>query len=108
MQSLDTASQQRDGTDTTFAGYSSLAGVYNNQAWLFDGTKGISFSQNITDANIDFGSVHLYPEYWNLSAAAGSAFIADHARIARAVGKPLVVGEFGASFDTATTYGAWL
>ncbi len=96
-----------EGYDTTAAGYSGLA-AYNGQAWLFDGNKGSSFQANTADPHIDFGSIHLYPEYWNLSVAQGSTWIADHARIARALGKPLVLGEFGASQNTAASFDGWM
>jgi mannan endo-1,4-beta-mannosidase len=96
-----------EGYDVTPAGYSPLAS-YNGQAWLFDGSKGIAFSANTADPNVDFGSIHVYPEYWSLSAAGGSTWIADHVRIARSLGKPLVLGEFGASRDTAATFASWI
>jgi methionine-rich copper-binding protein CopC len=94
------------GYDTTTAGYST--GSYNNQAWLFNGHKGVSFSENTADPNIDFASIHLYPEYWNLSSTAGNSWIADHVRIARQLGKPLVIGEFGYSSNPAAVYDQWL
>jgi hypothetical protein len=43
-----------------------------------------------------------------MSAATGQTWIADHARIARSLGKPLLLGEFGASQNAAATYDAWL
>lgn len=96
-----------EGYDTTPQDYAPLS-AYNNQAWLFDGTKGVSFSANTADSSIDFGTIHLYPEYWNLPVSAGNTWIADHIRIARQLGKPLLLGEFGYSPDPATTYEAWL
>jgi mannan endo-1,4-beta-mannosidase len=96
-----------EGFDTTTAGYSSLA-TYNNQGWLFDGGGGAAFTENTADANIDFGSVHLYPEAWNFAAAAGSNWIVDHIRIARQLGKPLLVGEFGFSSDPYPVFLSWL
>jgi mannan endo-1,4-beta-mannosidase len=96
-----------EGYDNTTAGYAPVS-AYNNQAWLFDGNKGLAWTQNTADPNIDFGSIHLYPELWNLAAPHGHAWIADHVRIARSLGKPLVLGEFGASQNTAATFDGWL
>ncbi len=96
-----------EGYDVATAGYSPLA-AYNGQSWLFDGTKGLAWADNTADPNIDFGSIHLYPEFWNLPASAGSTWIADHTRIARALGKPLLLGEFGASQNRAATFETWL
>jgi cellulase (glycosyl hydrolase family 5)/VCBS repeat protein len=96
------------GFDVSAAGYSPVGATYGNQAWLFNGIKGVAFAQNSADPNVDFASIHLYPEYWNLAPQAGAAWIADHARLARSLGKPLVLGEFGASQDAAATYASWL
>jgi mannan endo-1,4-beta-mannosidase len=95
-----------EGYDTTTAGYN--MGSYNNQAWLFNGHKGVSFTANTADRNVDFASIHLYAEVWNLSPAGGAAWIADHARIARSMGKPLVLGEFGHRSNMAGVYDQWL
>jgi mannan endo-1,4-beta-mannosidase len=49
--------------------------------------------------------VHVYPEAWGVSPAvlreAGERWIAEHAAIARRLGKPLVVGELGLRADGA-------
>jgi hypothetical protein len=97
-----------EGYDVSAAGYGDVGAAYSGQAWLFDGNKGVAFSQNTADPNIDYGSIHVYPEFWNLSPAQGGTWIADHIRIARALGKPLVLGEFGASQQTAATFTGWL
>jgi mannan endo-1,4-beta-mannosidase len=96
-----------EGYDNTTAGYSPVS-AYNNQNWLFDGNKGLAWTQNTADPNIDFGSIHLYPELWNLTGPQGNAWIADHIRIARSLGKPLVLGEFGMGQNAAATFSAWL
>jgi mannan endo-1,4-beta-mannosidase len=96
------------GYDITTEGYSSVAGTYNNQTWAFNGWKGAAYTQNTADPNIDFAQIHLYPEYWNFDVAAGTAWIVDHARIAKSLGKPMLLGEFGASQDTIGAYNAWL
>jgi mannan endo-1,4-beta-mannosidase len=96
-----------EGYDVTTAGYAPVS-AYNNQTWLFDGNKGLAWTQNTADPNIDFGSIHLYPELWNLASHHGQLWIADHIRIARSLGKPLVVGEFGMRQNSAATFQAWL
>ncbi len=63
----------------------------------FTGTG--SFTKNTASPSVDIASVHLFPESWGWStdqvAQAGAKWISEHAAIARAVGKPLLVGEFG-------------
>lgn len=95
-----------EGFDVAAAGFSAQS--YSNQYWLFDGTAGVSFTQNSVTHPIDFASCHLYPELWNLPNGAGNVWIRDHVRIARAAGKPLVVGEFGVRAFKVPTYDSWL
>ena len=83
-----------EGFDTTTSGYGALT-EYNNQAWLFNGGVGVSFTNNTALPQIDFASIHVYPDVWNLPAHAGATWIRDHARKARQMGKPLLIGEFG-------------
>jgi mannan endo-1,4-beta-mannosidase len=96
-----------EGFDITAAGYSSMA-AYNNQGWLFNGSSGVAFTANTADPNISFGSIHLYPEYWSLGVTGGSTWITDHIRVARRLGKPLVVGEFGFSNNPAPVFDTWI
>ena len=66
-------------------------------AWPVNGSKGISFRENT--ALVDFASVHVYPESWGATAenaeAIGNAWIMSHVRVARELGRPLIIGEFG-------------
>lgn len=87
---------------------------------LFAG--GSSFRRNTASPHIDLASVHLYPEGWrfprDLFQRGGSRWVGEHAAIARALGKPLLVGEFGLRGDDAAEvpslaerrgiYRAWL
>jgi mannan endo-1,4-beta-mannosidase len=65
--------------------------------WMFEG--GSSFALNSASPWVDYASVHLFPESWGVPhpwvPAAGASWIDGHARVARAIGKPLVIGEFG-------------
>jgi mannan endo-1,4-beta-mannosidase len=85
--------------------------------WLF--ASGTSFRRNVASPWVDYGSAHLFPESWGigpgLTAAVGARWIAEHARAAREVGKPLLVGELGLRNDGAFglaerggLYRAWL
>ena len=95
-----------EGFDNTTARYTTR--VYNNQWWLFDGSAGLSFTANSTLSSIDFASIHLYPESWNLPGSSGNAWIQDHTSIASTVQKPLIMGEFGIRTQRAPTYDSWL
>jgi mannan endo-1,4-beta-mannosidase len=83
-----------EGLDISQTGYSSPA-KYNEQGWLFDGTAGISFRNNLVLPNIDIGSIHCYPEAWKLSANQGIRWLNEHQHYADEIQKPLLVGEIG-------------
>ncbi len=95
-----------EGFDNTSDGYSTDA--YAGQTWMFNGSIGVSFSMDSAVPGIDMASVHLYPESWNLSNSAGNPWIRDHVQIARSIGKPLVVGEFGVRSFRMPTYASWM
>jgi mannan endo-1,4-beta-mannosidase len=71
--------------------------------WLNDGWKGVDFARNLALRTVDFATVHFYPDAWNMPPAhlpwARKHFLADRARIAHDLGKPIVLEEvgFGAS-----------
>ncbi len=94
-----------EGNDVSSAGYSS----YSSGGWL-DGTTGSSFRANIAVPAIDWGTVHVYPDNAGMSNALtdGSNWILDHVNLARAQGKPLVVGEYGLSTSPHSIYKSWL
>lgn len=95
-----------EGFDNSTAGYTVPA--YDNQIWLFDGTAGAAFSMNSALSDIDFASIHLYPQSWGLTSSTGNRWISDHIRLAAAVGKPLVIGEFGVMTLQSAAYDSWL
>ena len=59
---------------------------------------------------IDVLSYHLYPDGgWNKTVAWGTTWITDHTKLARMIGKPSMLGEFGLRDKVArnTTYRTW-
>jgi mannan endo-1,4-beta-mannosidase len=66
-------------------------------AWAVDGSMQISYSLNLQ--LVDFGTVHCYPEVWQVARdRAGPAcrfWIRLHGRIARGLGRPAVCTEIG-------------
>ena len=69
--------------------------------------SGTDFAAMTALPDIDFGSLHLYPDAWGHDAAWGAAWIVNHTQVAHALGKPVVLGEFGMKGDEAATYAAW-
>lgn len=64
---------------------------------------GSSFARNTASPYVDVASAHLYAEAWGVPpeqvAGFGAAWIAGHVGVARAQGKPLLVGELGVRGD---------
>lgn len=94
-----------EGFDVISSSYS--VDLYNKQFWLFDGSEGVSFTLNTQIPFIDYGSIHMYPDSWNLTAGDGNTWIRDHLGIASALDKPLLVGEFGIQSDKELVYLSW-
>ncbi len=69
--------------------------------WLSDGSKGADYERNLTLPNIDFATVHAYPTHWMISTEDidwfSEEFLADRARIAHKLKKPVVLEEIGIS-----------
>ncbi|MCI0571659.1 MAG: cellulase family glycosylhydrolase [Myxococcaceae bacterium] len=90
-----------EGYDHDEDGYD--AGFWRREAGgvLFRG--GISFRLNTASRFIDYASVHVYPVVWadwaEAAARTGARWISEHAAVARELGKPLLVGEFGLPDD---------
>jgi mannan endo-1,4-beta-mannosidase len=86
-----------EGFETTLHGYDASFWSGGPPASLFDASA--SFQGNTASPSIDFGSTHFYPEVWgipsDLTARSGAHWISDHAALARELGKPLFLGEFG-------------
>ncbi len=79
----------------------------SNGKWVGTGEEGFdpSFQKNLQSPWVDFGSIHFFPESWNVHredvALAGARWLEEHAQLARQLGKPLVFGEFGLKNDGA-------
>jgi mannan endo-1,4-beta-mannosidase len=92
-----------EGFDVASELYSGM-NSYNEQSWLFDGTNGTSFYNNLALPNIDIASIHCYPEFWHLAPHQSLTWINDHRRIADQLAKPLIVGEIGAQREPPLLY----
>ena len=69
--------------------------------------RGTSYYLNTNVPEVDFAQVHMYPAAWAMQPGQESLrWITEHASIAAAAGKPLIVGEYGIS-DHAQ-YTDWL
>jgi mannan endo-1,4-beta-mannosidase len=72
-------------------------GWYNeagNPDWTRSGQNGVDWMRLITLPTIDYGTVHLYPDYWHQDNAWSLQWITDHIRDGHSVNKPVVLEEY--------------
>lgn len=73
-----------------------------SSTYVLRAEKGSSYKLNTAIPEIDYGTAHWYPAAWDLGKKvtpemleAQRAWISDHAKIAKSLGKPFVLGEYG-------------
>jgi hypothetical protein len=96
------------GEDDDRSQYSDVNLFYNSSGFLFDGTKGTSYSRNLSIPHIDYGSFHLYSDGWGFLPAAGVNWIKEHLFIAETYNKPSLLSEFGSRHKKEESYAKWL
>jgi mannan endo-1,4-beta-mannosidase len=64
--------------------------------WAYKANDGVDHEALTAQQAIDFGTFHLYPEDWGAKLEWGEAWIDAHLRVARKLGKPTVLEEYGA------------
>ena len=70
--------------------------------------SGVDFVRNIGNANIDYATIHLYPDNWQVTLEQIDAMINDRTAIARGIGKPIVMAEYGRkASDRDTVFTRW-
>ncbi|GAB1623824.1 cellulase family glycosylhydrolase [Agarivorans albus] len=67
-----------------------------NTDWNYNGSEGVDWERLIRLPNIDYGTFHLYPEYWEKAdvEAWGTQWIVEHAEAASLANKPFVLEEY--------------
>jgi mannan endo-1,4-beta-mannosidase len=63
--------------------------------WAYKANDGVDHRALSALGDIDFGTFHLYPEDWGTTEEWGEQWIIDHLKVARDVGKPTVLEEYG-------------
>jgi hypothetical protein len=66
---------------------------------------GTNFTTNLAISTIDFGTFHLYPDSWGETTAWGATWIDSHATAAAAIGKPIILEEYGST--TKSNLAGW-
>jgi mannan endo-1,4-beta-mannosidase len=63
--------------------------------WAYKANDGVDHEALTALPGIDFGTYHMYPEDWGAGLEWGERWITDHLRVARRLGKPTVLEEYG-------------
>ena len=70
---------------------------HNN--WINGGFKGEDFTKNTALPTIDFATIHVYPDHWQITPNdytwIGPNYIADRAKVAHSFNKPIIMEEYG-------------
>ena len=76
-------------------------------SWLSNGLKGVDFMWNLSIPNVNFATVHPYPDHWSIGAADLAwfdlNFVKNRADLAHQANKPILLEETGYrhSYDDA-------
>lgn len=65
------------------------------QAWMYEAPFGVDSEALTSLPNIDFGTFHLYPDHFGITADAGNDWITKHLELGRRLDKPYVLEEYG-------------
>jgi mannan endo-1,4-beta-mannosidase len=66
------------------------------QHWAYDAKDGVDHAALTALPSVDFGTFHLYPEDWATPPGFDEKWILDHLQVARDLGKPTLLEEYGA------------
>jgi mannan endo-1,4-beta-mannosidase len=85
--------------------------VTSGDEGFFDRPNVLDPATELALPGLDFGSWHFYPDTYGVSPAAAIDLIHRHGAVAAAVGKPVLLQEFGYGFqhaDQPDVYASWL
>lgn len=83
-------------------------GFFNREGsgsdYEYNGGTGVDWDRLIELPNIDFETMHLYPDGWGKTITWSLQYINDHIDAAKTVGKPVILEEYGVASDQETVY----
>jgi mannan endo-1,4-beta-mannosidase len=69
----------------------------NSTHWTYHADNGVDHRALTALPSIDYGTFHMYPEAWGTGFGWSERWIDDHLSVARQLGKPTVLEEYGLS-----------
>jgi mannan endo-1,4-beta-mannosidase len=69
-------------------------------SWIDNGYEGVDYWCNIQSPDVDFATIHAYPDQWGMKPPDGYTWLADNffkrrAQLAHSLGKPIILEEYG-------------
>jgi len=99
IKSLDPNHLVAVGDEGFFSNYEGFKPYGGEAEWAYNGWSGVDWKKLLSIETVDFGTFHLYPSHWGVSpenyAQWGAKWIEDHIKIAKEIGKPVVLEEYG-------------
>lgn len=81
----------------------------SDTSYPYSAGPGTNFTNNLAISTIDFGTYHLYPSPWGETDAWAQGWITSHAAAAAAIGKPVIMEEYGpVNHTTDLSWQAWV
>jgi len=72
-------------------------------SYAYSGAEGVDWVANLKIETLDYGVLHLYPNSWGYNYTWGSEWIEQHDTIGKALGKPVILEEYGSPFPNNHT-----
>jgi mannan endo-1,4-beta-mannosidase len=98
IKSLDSNHMVTVGTEGFFNGVS--------DDWAYNGTDGVDSETLLKLDNVDFGTFHLYPDWWSKTVEWATNFTIAHTNLQHKLHKPVISEEYGWLLDADRQ--AWL
>ncbi|KAL8738189.1 MAG: hypothetical protein Q9181_001002 [Wetmoreana brouardii] len=108
IKSLDKKHMVSLGDEGWLTSTSSYVPNFEN-SYAYSGYEGVDFEKILAIPTIDYGTFHLYPNYWGYNYSWGSTWIEQHNAIGKKAGKPVVLEEYAVpdGEDRLSIMGAW-
>ncbi|RDW80391.1 hypothetical protein BP5796_05089 [Coleophoma crateriformis] len=79
-------------------GWFAAADGIGDGSYAYSGSEGVDFVANLKISTLDYGTFHLYPNSWGYDYTWGSTWIDEHDAVGAAIGKPVILEEYGTPF----------
>lgn len=74
---------------------STQGAIGTSDDWAYNGADGVDSEHLVQLPNVDFGTFHLYPDWWSKTVGWATNFTIAHANLQHKVGKPIISEEYG-------------